>query len=307
MVGQRLLHYEIVDKLGAGGMGEVYRARDSKLGRDVAIKTLPAAFAADPERLSRFRREARVLASLNHPNIAAIHSLEDDKGTHYLVLELVEGETLADRIARGPVPVKEALRICSQVAEALEAAHQKGITHRDIKPANIKVTPEGRVKVLDFGLAKAFAVEGAGGDLSELPTVTAPPTREGQILGTPAYMSPEQVRGKPLERQTDVWSFGCVLFELLAGKRAFRGETLSDTLAKVLEREPEWQTLPASTPARIRELLRRCLEKDGSKRLRDIGEARKVLEDALARGWGLTRRQWWALSGVAAAVLMAAA
>jgi len=306
MIGQRLLHYEIVDKLGAGGMGEVYRARDRKLGRDVAIKTLPAAFAADPERLSRFRREARVLASLNHPNIAAIHSLEDDKGTHYLVLELVEGETLADRIARGPVPVEEALRICSQVAEALEAAHQKGITHRDIKPANIKVTPEGRVKVLDFGLAKAFAVGGAGGDLSELPTVTAAPTREGQILGTPAYMSPEQVRGKPLERQTDVWSFGCLLFELLAGQRAFPGETLSDTLAKVLEREPDWRMLPPSTPAKVRELLRRCLEKDGSKRLRDLGEARKVLEDALARGWGLTRRQWWALSGVAAAVLIAA-
>jgi serine/threonine protein kinase len=275
--GQRLGPYEILSAIGAGGMGEVYQAHDTKLGRDVAIKVLPEAFAHDAERLSRFEREAKMLASLNHPNIATIHGLEQSNGTSYLVMELVSGETLAERVKRdGAVPMEEALAIAKQIAEALEAAHEKGIIHRDLKPANVKVTPEGRVKVLDFGLAKAFASESEV-DISQMATLS----EEGRILGTPGYMSPEQARGKSVDKRTDIWAFGCVLYELLVGKPAFRGETVSDTLAKVLEREPDWETLPAATPAKLQELLHRCLEKDSQRRLRDIGEARIELLDAM--------------------------
>ncbi len=278
--GSKLGPYEILAPLGAGGMGEVYRARDSKLNREVALKVLPDAFARDPERLARFEREAQLLASLNHPNIAAIHGLEEANGIRYLVLELAPGKTLAERLAAGPFEVEEALSICRQIAEALEAAHEKGIVHRDLKPANVKVTPEGKVKVLDFGLAKAFEVEGGSTDLSSSPTVTGGGTRHGIILGTAAYMSPEQARGKPLDKRTDIWSFGCVLYEMLTGRLAFRGETVSDTIAAILDREPDWKALPKDTPATIRLLLGRCLEKDRNQRLHDIADARIEIEDA---------------------------
>jgi len=281
-IGTRFGSYEVVAQIGAGGMGEVYQAHDTKLVRDVAIKVLPEAFAQDPERLSRFQREAKMLASLNHPNVATIHGLEQSNGTHFLIMELVAGETLADRIKReGAFPVEEALKISIQIAEALEAAHERGIIHRDLKPANVKVTPEGKVMVLDFGLAKALAEDGAT-ELSQAPTLTSAGTEEGRILGTPAYMSPEQARGKPVDKRTDIWAFGCVLFELLTGKSLFRGETLSDTLVRVLEREPDWQVLPAATPARVQEILHRCLEKDSRRRLRDIGDARIDIRSVLA-------------------------
>ncbi|MCH8267802.1 MAG: protein kinase, partial [Acidobacteria bacterium] len=298
---------------------EVYRASDSKLRREVAIKVLPEAFAKDPERLARFRQEARLLASLNHPNIATIHGLEESAGIHYLVLELVEGDTLAERITRaGPVPMQDALNICSQVTEALEAAHKKGVIHRDLKPANIKVTPEGRVKVLDFGLAKAlWSEESSIQDLSQLPTLTGVRTQEGRILGTPAYMSPEQVRGKVVDKQADTWAFGCVVYELLTGKGAFHAETLSDTLARVLEREPDWEMLPPSTPGQVRHLLRRCLQKDANRRLRDIGHARIEIEEAvtapaaeLASAVAIPARPDWrraSLWGLAALVAVIAA
>jgi serine/threonine protein kinase len=262
-------------------MGEVYRARDGKLGREVAIKVLPAEFATDADRLARFEREARALAALNHPNIAAIYGLEDAAGTRFLVLELVPGETLAERLAAGPLPVEEAFVLCRQIAEALETAHASGIVHRDLKPANIKVTPSGKVKVLDFGLAKAFGAESAPArDLSHSPTVTSGGTRQGIVLGTAAYMSPEQARGKPVDRRTDVWSFGCVLFETLSGRKPFDGETVSDIMVSVLSREPDWSALPAATPVRIRELLRRCLRKDPERRLHDVADARIEIEDA---------------------------
>jgi len=259
-------------------MGEVYCARDTKLGRDVALKILPADFARDPERLSRFRREARLLASLNHPNIAAIYGMEESGGVHALVMELVPGETLAERA--GPVPLGEALCIALQIAEALEAAHEKGIIHRDLKPANVKVTAEGKVKVLDFGLGKAFAPDQNEVDLSAGATMRG--TEEGRILGTPGYMSPEQARGKQVDTRTDIWAFGCVVYELLTGAHAFRGETVSDTIAAVLEREPNWHALPASTPARVQELLRRCLQKGAKRRLQAIGDARIEIEEAIA-------------------------
>ena len=232
--------YSVTAKIGEGGMGEVYRARDTTLDRDVAIKVLPDAFASDPERLARFEREAKVLASLNHPNIGAIYGLETSGDTRALILELVEGPTLADRITQGPIPLDEALPIAKQIAEALEAAHEAGVIHRDLKPANVKVRDDGTVKVLDFGLAKALAGDAPSADLSQSPTVTATMsgTREGVILGTAAYMSPEQARGKPLDRRTDIWSFGCVLYEILTSHAAFLEETLSDTIAKVLDREP---------------------------------------------------------------------
>jgi eukaryotic-like serine/threonine-protein kinase len=284
--GTKLGSYEILAPMGAGGMGEVYQAHDTKLKRYVAIKVLPAAFVHDPDRFVRFQREARMLASLNHPNIATIYGLEQSEGVHYLVMELIPGETLAERISKGASPLKEALKVAGQIAEALEAAHEKGVIHRDLKPANVKVTPEGRVKVLDFGLAKAFAGDG-GQDLSNAPTLTAMGTEEGGILGTPAYMSPEQARGKPVDKRTDIWAFGCVLYELLTGKRAFRGATLPDTIAAVLEHEPDLQVLPASTPARVRGLLLRCLQKDPQRRLRDLGDARIEIDDLLAT---LTRR-----------------
>jgi Tol biopolymer transport system component len=263
-------------------MGEVYRARDARLGRDVAIKVLPELFAADAERLARFQREAQVLASLNHPNIAHIHGLEDSGGTPALVLELVEGETLAERIAAGPLPVDEALGLARQIADALEAAHEKGIVHRDLKPANVKLTPDGKVKVLDFGLAKAMTGDGSSPDVSHSPTMTAAATRAGVVIGTAAYMSPEQARGKAVDRRTDVWAFGAVLYEMLTGQKAFGGETISDTLAAVLTREPDWGALPGQTPAAVRRLLKRCLDRDLKRRLHDIADARLELDEPAA-------------------------
>jgi eukaryotic-like serine/threonine-protein kinase len=269
LLGRQLGSYQVLSLVGAGGMGEVYKARDAKLGRDVALKVLPSAFTHDAERLARFEREAKMLASLNHPNIATIHGLEQSDGVHYLVLELVAGQTLAERLTVGALPTKQALEIAVQVAQALEAAHEKGIIHRDLKPANVKMTREGRVKVLDFGLAKAFAV---GGDANLSQTLTL--SQEGRILGTPAYMSPEQARGKPVDQRTDIWALGCLLFELLAGESAFKGETLGDIFAGVLEREPDWKTLPLGTPARVRDLLRRCLQKDANRRFQNMTDAR---------------------------------
>jgi len=278
--GAHLDTYEILDLLGSGGMGEVYHARDTKLGRDVAVKTLPAPFAQNVERLARFEREAQALAALNHPNIAVIHELKDVGGARYLILELVEGGTLAEHIAGGPIPVAEALGMARQIAEALEAAHDKGIVHRDLKPANIKVTPDGHVKVLDFGLAKIFDVSDSAPRLSRSPTLSAMNTAAGVLLGTAAYMSPEQARGKDVDRRADVWAFGCVLYEMLTGKKAFaQGETVSDTLAGILAREPDWQALPAETPPKVRALVERCLRKDPAKRLQDIGNARIELEE----------------------------
>ena len=284
--GRRIGAYQLHELLGAGGMGEVYRARDSILGRDVAIKFLPRAFTNDPERLARFEREARMLAALNHPHIGAIYGVEDADGQRALVLELVEGETLADRILPERVPVTDALTIARQIADALEAAHEKGIVHRDLKPANIKITPAGVVKVLDFGLAKAATADETDPDLSQSPTQTIGGTREGVILGTAAYMSPEQARGRPVDKRTDVWAFGCVLFEMLSGRTTFAGDTVSDTIATILTREPAWDQLPDATPPEVRRLLRRCLQKDPQQRLRDIGDARIELDDALT---GATR------------------
>ncbi len=280
--GTSLGSYEVLGPLGAGGMGEVYRARDRKLGREVAIKILPQAFAGDPARLTRFDREARMLASVNHPALAAIYGLEEAGAIRYIVMELVPGETLSETLARGPLGLREALSAARQIAEGLEAAHEKGIVHRDLKPANIKITPEGRVKVLDLGLAKAMDPKAEESrDSSESPTLQLDQTRPGVILGTIAFMSPEQARGKPVDKRTDVWAFGCVLFEILSGRRAFSGETPSDILADILAREPDWSALPASTPPRVRELLERCLQKDANRRLRDIGDARIALEDAI--------------------------
>ena len=279
--GTRLGSYEVVAQIGAGGMGEVYQAHDTKLGRDVAIKVLPEAFAHDPERLSRFQREAKMLAALNHPNIATIFGLEHSDGVKYLVMELVSGETLAERVKRdGAVPVEEALAIAKQIAEALEAAHEKNIIHRDLKPANVKLTPEGKVKVLDFGLAKAFSDESATEDMSNSPTLSRAATMQGVILGTAAYMSPEQARGKPVDKRTDIWAFGCVLYELFTGKPAFHGEDIADILAAVVRAEPDWTLLPPPTPKTIRDLLRRCLQKDKKLRLRDAGDAQIKLRRA---------------------------
>jgi serine/threonine protein kinase/Tfp pilus assembly protein PilF len=277
--GDRLGTYEILTSLGAGGMGEVYRAHDGRLGREVAVKVLPDAFASDPDRAARFDREARALATLNHPGIATIYGVEEQSGLKFLVLELVPGETLEERLRQGPLPVDEALPIAASIAAALEAAHDKGIVHRDLKPANVKVTPEGGVKVLDFGLAKA--APDAAREVSASPTLTAAGTRAGAVLGTPVYMSPEQSRGKPVDKRTDLWSFGCLLYEMLTGARTFDGETPSDVLAAILTREPDWSALPVSTPDNVRRLLRHCLEKDPTRRLRDAGDAR--LE--LVAGW----------------------
>src|SRR5215468_4949980 len=275
---QTIAHYRITAKLGEGGMGEVWRATDTKLNRDVAIKILPEAFAQDSDRMARFQHEASVLASLNHPGIAAIYGVED----RALVMELVEGPTLAERIAQGPIPPEEALPIARQIAEALEYAHERNIVHRDLKPANIKVTPEGRVKVLDFGLAKAMAPETAPGDPASSPTLTMRSTQMGVLLGTAAYMSPEQAKGKSVDKRADIWAFGVVLIEMLTGRRLYGGETLSDTLAAVLMKEPALDGLPGDTPADIRRLLRRCLAKDAQQRLRDIGDARIVIDECLA-------------------------
>ncbi|MEP6995534.1 MAG: protein kinase [Acidobacteriota bacterium] len=277
--GARLGPYEILAPLGAGGMGEVYRARDGKLHREVAIKVLPASVAEDPERLARFEREAQVLASLNHPHIAAIYGLEESGGVSALVLELVPGETLAERIAAGPIPVDEALAIARQIADALEAAHERGIVHRDLKPANVKLTPEGKVKVLDFGLAKALVRDASSPEITSSPTMTARATQAGVILGTAAFMSPEQARGKAVDKRADIWAFGVVLFEMLTGKRCFEGETVSDTLAAVLTREPDWSALPAAAPASVRRVLKRCLERDPKRRLHDAADVRIELEE----------------------------
>ncbi len=279
--GSRLGPYEILSLIGAGGMGEVYKARDKKLGREVAIKVLPEAFSQDKERLVRFEREARLLASLNHPNIATIHDLEESDGVRFLVLEFVPGETLAERIAKGPIPVDEALSLFKQIAEGLEAAHEKGVIHRDLKPANIKTPPEGKIKILDFGLAKAMAGEVPAQGLSESPTMTRVATEAGILLGTAPYMSPEQARGKAVDKRADIWAFGCCLYEALTGKSAFLGETVSDTIAKIIERDPEWERLPQVTPASIQRLLRRCLQKDQNRRLRDVWDARSEIEESL--------------------------
>src|SRR5271165_2155431 len=279
--GTKIGIYEINSLLGVGGMGEVYRSRDSKLSRQVALKVLPAGVAADPERLARFRREATLLAALNHPNIAAIYGFEDSGVTHALVMELVEGPTLADRVKSGPISIAEALPIAKQICEALEYAHERGIVHRDLKPANVKVTPEDTVKVLDFGLAKALENEPAAADIGSSPTMTRMATQAGIIIGTAAYMSPEQARGKSADRRADIWAFGCVLYEMLTGKMAFCGETVSDTLAAVIKNPPDWSLLPAQTPGRLRVLVQRCLQKDPRQRLQAIGDARISIDEVL--------------------------
>src|SRR5580700_4558544 len=280
--GTQLGPYEIVGAIGAGGMGEVYRARDARLGRDVAVKVLPETFARDAEKLSRFQREAKMLASLNHPNIAAIYGFEDSGSVHALVMELVEGPTLADRIARGAIPVEEALPIAKQIAEGVEYAHERGIIHRDLKPANIKIANNDAVKILDFGLAKALDADASQGDISSSPTITHMATQAGIILGTAAYMSPEQAKGKAVDRRTDIWAFGCVLYEMLTAKMAFSGESITETLAAVIREEPDWSLLPANTPKAIRNLLARCLKKDPRQRLQSIGDARIAIEEVLS-------------------------
>jgi serine/threonine-protein kinase len=323
MIGQTLAHYRVTTKIGAGGMGEVFRATDSRLNREVALKLLPNEVASDADRMARFHREAQILASLSHPNIGAIYGLEESSGRHALVMELVEGEELADRIRRGPIEVNEALRIARQIAEAVEAAHEKGIIHRDLKPANIKLTPDGQVKVLDFGLAKALENTHSSRDdkVSQSPTLSVAATRAGIILGTAAYMSPEQAAGQVADKRSDVWSFGVILLEMLSGSRLFAGETVSHTLADVLRADIDWNKLPATTPPPIRRLLERCLDRDKKHRLRDIGEARIVIDDYLA-GRSVSAPQVtaapaavspsrmrllpWAVAGLAIALLAAA-
>jgi len=294
VTGRRLGPYEVRERIGAGGMGEVYRARDTRLDRDVAIKILPPAFTQDPERRARFEREARLLAALNHPNIAAIHGVVDlpeDAGAHgALVMEFVDGGTLAERIAPGAIPVADAIAIARQIAAALDAAHDKGIVHRDLKPANIKISSDGDVKVLDFGLATAVSREDATADPTESPTVTAAGTRDGTILGTAAYMSPEQARGRRVDKRTDIWSFGCVLYEMLTGRMAFARDTISDTIVAILERDVDWSALPAATPRPVRRALERCLEKDPRRRLRDIGDLDLAGTDAAAPAPAAERR-----------------
>ena len=282
--GTRVGAYEVLAQIGAGGMGEVYRARDAKLNRDVALKILPEAFALDGDRIARFRREAQVLASLNHPNIAAIYGFEDSGQTHALVLELVEGPTLADRVAKGPIPLEETLAIAKQIAEALEAAHEQGIIHRDLKPANIKLRDDGTVKVLDFGLAKAMEPASAiSPALTASPTITTPAmmTRVGMILGTAAYMSPEQAKGRPADKRSDVWAFGCVLYEMLTGKRAFEGEDVADALAAILRADPDWRPLELRAGSSVARIVRQCLKRDRNERLRDIGDANLQLQEAV--------------------------
>ncbi|HUE85407.1 MAG TPA: serine/threonine-protein kinase, partial [Vicinamibacterales bacterium] len=278
--GMRLGPYEVVGALGAGGMGEVYRAHDARLKRDVAIKVLPELFSTDEERIARFAREAQVLAALNHPNIAGIYGIEDAGDVRALVMEIVEGATLAQRLAPGPLALDEAIPIARQIADALEAAHEKGIIHRDLKPANIAFTADGQVKVLDFGLAKALEPESTT-DPSHSPTLTMRATQAGVILGTAAYMSPEQARGRGSDKRTDVWAFGCVLYEMLTGKRAFDGEDVTDTIAAVVRAEPDWNALPSDVPAQIRLLIMRCLVKDRKQRISDIGVARFLMAETI--------------------------
>ena len=279
-IGSRLGHYDVTALIGEGGMGQVYQATDTTLDRNVALKVLPDAFTADPDRLARFEREAKVLASLNHPNIGAIYGLEKSGDTRALVLELIEGPTLADRIAQGPVPLDEALPIAKQIAEALEAAHEAGVIHRDLKPANIKVRDDGTVKVLDFGLAKAFQPDASDPALSQSPTIslTAAATQMGMVIGTAAYMAPEQAKGRPVDKRADVWAFGVVLFEMLTGARPFAGDDVSETLARVIDREPDWAALPDSVPPVLSSFLRRCLQKNPKKRIRDIGDVSLAME-----------------------------
>jgi eukaryotic-like serine/threonine-protein kinase len=282
MIGTKLAHYEITSHIGSGGMGDVYQATDTKLGRSVAIKFLPEAFSHDTERVSRFQREARVLASLNHSNIAAIYGVEEIDTRHFLVMELVSGETMADRIKRRAIPIEEALPIAKQIAEALEEAHNKGIIHRDLKPANIKLTPNGNVKLLDFGLAKAYEREQANAALSNSPTISMAATNAGVILGTAAYMSPQQARGRAVDKRTDMWALGCVLYEMLTGNAAFGGDDVTEILASVVKSEPDWSLLPTATSASIRRLLRRCLEKDCKRRLESAADARLEIEEAIS-------------------------
>src|SRR5262249_14822838 len=327
--GKRLGVYDITAQIGEGAMGLVYRATDTRLKRQVALKVLPDSFANDPDRLARFQREAQVLASLNHPTIAHIHGLEDRGGVRALVMELVEGEDLAQRLTRGPIPIDEALPLAKQIAEALEAAHEQGIIHRDLKPANIKVREDGTVKVLDFGLAKAMDPDpssSAAAALADSPTITnaAAMTAAGIILGTAAYMSPEQARGKVVDKRTDLWAFGCLLYEMLTGLRPFSGDDVTDTIAAVVRADPDWSRLPADTPAAIRRLLRRCLEKERVRRLADAADARFELDEALhptagdayadpvgkpatrAVHTGWQRALPWVSTGVLAAVLAVA-
>src|SRR5262245_58366362 len=283
LVGGQFGSYTIQSLLGAGAMGAVYRARDTKLGRDVAIQVLPAVFTSDPERLRRFEREARVLAMLNHPHIATIHGVEEAGGVRGLIMELIEGQTLAERIGRGPVPIGDALPLAAQIAEALEAAHEHRIIHRDLKPANIKITANGVIKVLDFGLAKIVNSNMVDTDHSQIPTSSADATREGLVLGTAPYMSPEQARGETVDNRADIWAFGCVFYEMLAGRRAFDGAHMTDLVVAVMTKEPDWAALPTSTPPRIAEVLKRCVKKNPLERLRHIGDARIDLEDAIKR------------------------
>jgi serine/threonine protein kinase len=308
--GTRLGSYEVVAQIGAGGMGEVYRAHDTKLARDVAIKVLPANFVNDPERLSRFQREARMLAALNHPNIATIHGLEQSGSTVCLIMELVPGETLADRVKAGPLPIEEALKIAAQIAEALEAAHEKNIIHRDLKPANVRVTPEGKVKVLDFGLARAFEGDAANEGMNNSPTLSRAATMQGVILGTAAYMSPEQARGKQVDKRTDIWAFGCVLYEMLAGQQAFDGEDVTEILAAVVKTDPDWSRLAPSTSTKIFDLLRRCLQEDKTLRMQAAGDARIEIQEALSSpspkeqgNVDAARIGWWLKLLVASAVI----
>ncbi len=285
--GTQLGSYEILSPLGKGGMGEVWRARDQKLGREFAIKTLPEEFAKDEERLARFEREAKLLASLNHPNIAAIYGLEEHDGTRFLVLELVEGDTLAERLRRGAIPIEESLTLAFQIAEALEAAHEKGVIHRDLKPANIKVTPDGKIKVLDFGLAKAFAGDGTDASLSQSPTLSMAATQQGVILGTAAYMSPEQASGAATDKRADIWAFGVVLFEMVTGRQLFTGKTASHVMGTVLNIEPDWNSLPGNLHPRVRMLLERALEKEAKDRLSGISDARVDIQKILADPGGV--------------------
>ena len=312
MIGPTVGPYQVVAKLGEGGMGQVYRARDTKLNRDVALKVLPDSVANDSDRLARFTREAQTLASLNHPNIAHIHGLEESSGVRALVMELVEGEDLSQRLERGTIGIDEALPIAKQIAEALEAAHEQGIVHRDLKPANIKVRPDGTVKVLDFGLAKALAQEGTGGttDVMKSPTITSPGmTQMGMILGTAAYMSPEQARGRAVDKRADIWAFGCVLYEMLTAKRAFDGDNIVDVLGAVARLEPDFDALPPEVPPRVRRVLQLCLRKDVRQRAQAMGDVRLALDGAFetdaaaatvsAKGVAPRARLAWAAFGLA--------
>jgi serine/threonine protein kinase len=310
-IGQTLSHFKIVEKIGEGGMGTVFLADDTTLDRKVALKFLPDAFTSDPERMARFEREAKLLASLNHPNIAGIYGLEQADGNRFLVLEYVEGETLQARVSKGALPLEEALELCRQIAEGLEAAHEKGVIHRDLKPANVMITAEDKVKILDFGLAKAFSDDTEIIDSSQSPTLTEAMTRPGVILGTAAYMSPEQAKGKSVDKRADIWAFGCILYECLTGKKAFEGETVTEMLAAILRGEPDWNTLHSATPRNIRFVLRRCLEKERNRRFRDAADVQIEIEEARDSGESAATtvkpRKLWIAWGVAAALVLALA